>query len=195
MSPYIQQVLNVQRQNAMRDYERQLPGLQAQGAKFGAIGGSRAALARSEAMRNLQNSLQGIDATGLQNAYQQAMAQYNADQTRRMQGLNTAMQGASTLGTLGQSEYAQRLDTMNAQRTAGQDLYNLAQQQKDFDYQQFTEAQNLPYMQMGFVSDVLRGAPANDATRTVYGRGPNTAAQVAGFGVGVGGLYNAMKGG
>ena len=84
MSPYMRNVMEVQKQSAMRDYQRELPMLQAQGAKFGALGGSRAALARSEASRNMQNSLQGIEATGLQNAYQQAMAQFNADQQRRM---------------------------------------------------------------------------------------------------------------
>lgn len=181
MSPYIQNVLNVQKQNAMRDYQRQLPGLEAQGAKFGAIGGSRAALAKSEAMRNLQNSLQGIDATGLQNAWQQAQAQFNADQTRRMQGYSTAMQGASTLNNLGQNEFAQRLDTVNAQRQAGSDLYGLDQQQRDFDFQQFNEAQNYPYKQMGWLSDIYRGLPATDTTRSLYGAQPNSATTAVGL--------------
>lgn len=189
MSPYIQRVLDVQKQNAMRDYQRQLPMLQAQGAKFGALGGSRSALARSEAMRNLQNSLQGIDATGLQNAFQQAQQQFNEDQRRRMQGYSTAMQGASTLGALGQNEFAQRMDAINAQRQAGADLYGYDQQQRDFDYQQFTEEQNMPYKQMEFLSGVYRGLPMGDTTRSIYGATPNYLTA----GAGLLGAYGGFK--
>lgn len=195
MSPYMRNVLEVQKQSAMRDYQRELPMLQAQGAKFGALGGSRAALARAEGMRNLQNSLQGIEATGLQNAYQQAMAQFNADQQRRMQGYSTAIQGANTLGTLGATDFEQRMNAINAQRTAGQDLYGLEQQQKDFDYQQFTEEQNLPYRQYGLRSDIMRGAPTGDYTSTVYGRGPSSAGAAVGNAFGAYNLYKAGTGG
>jgi hypothetical protein len=172
MSPYMQRVLDVQKQNAMRDYQRQMPMLQAQGAKFGAIGGSRAAIAKSEAQRNLQNSLQGIDATGLQNAFQQAQQQYNEDQRRRMQGYSTAMQGASTLGALGQNEFSQRMDAINAQRQAGSDLYGYDQQQRDFEFQEFTNAQNAPYRNMEFLSNMYRGLPT-DTTKSVYGASPD----------------------
>jgi hypothetical protein len=180
MSPYIQQVLNIQKQNAIRDYARQLPTLGAGAARFGGLGGSRNAIAMSEGQRNLQNSLQGIDATGLQNAFQAAMAQFNADMNRRMQGNEVALRGASTMGDLGKSEFTQRMDAANMQRTAGQDLYNLAQQQKDFDYQQFTEAQNYPYKQLGFASSIYRGLPT-DETRNVYGAQPNTATTATGL--------------
>jgi hypothetical protein len=172
MSPYMQRVLEVQKQNAMRDYQRQMPMLQAQGAKFGAIGGSRAAIAKSEAQRNLQNSLQGIDATGLQNAFQQAQQQYNEDQRRRMQGYSTAMQGASTLGALGQNEFSQKMDAINAQRQAGSDLYGYDQQQKDFEFQEYTNAQNAPYRNMEFLSSMYRGLPT-DTTKSVYGASPD----------------------
>lgn len=194
MSPYMRNVMEVQKQSAMRDYQRELPMLQAQGAKFGALGGSRAALARSEGMRNLQNSLQGIEATGLQNAYQQAMAQFNADQQRRMQGYSTAIQGANTMGTIGATDFEQRMNSMNAQRQAGTDLYGLEQQQKDFDYNQWTEAQNQPYKGYSLRSDVLRGAPAGNTTSTVYGGSGNNAASFAGNAFGAYNLYKAGTG-
>ena len=189
MSPYIQNVLNVQRQAAMRDYQRQLPGMQAAGAKFGAIGGSRAAIANAEAQRNLQNSLQGIDATGLQNAYQQAQAQYNADQSRRMQGYQIANQSANTLNQTGDLDYNQRLGALNMQRQAGADLYGRAQAPLDFNYQQFTEEQNLPYKQYGLRSDIYRGIPTSGQTTNVYGQS-SPAAGVVGNAVGA---YNMFK--
>jgi hypothetical protein len=189
MSPYIQNVLNVQRQAAMRDYQRQLPGLQAAGAKFGAMGGSRAAIAQAEGMRNLQNSLQGIDATGLQNAFQQAQTQYNADQARRMQGYQIANQSASNLNQTGDLDYNQRLGALNLQRQAGADLYGRAQAQKDFDYQQFTEEQNLPYKQYGLRSDIYRGIPIGGQSTNVYGQNSPIAGAV-GNAIGA---YNMFK--
>lgn len=199
MSPYIQNVLNVQKQNAMRDYQRQLPGLQAQAARFGGSGGSRAALANSEAMRNLQNSLQGIDATGLQNAFQQAQTQFNADQSRRMLGYSTAMQGANTLNSLGQNEFGQRRDAIGTQRELGNDLYGYDQQQRDFDFQQWSDEQNHPYKQMGFLSDIYRGLPASDSTRSLYGAQPNSATTAVGLtgaalGLARGGLTGGLGG-
>lgn len=199
MSPYIQNVLNVQKQNAMRDYQRQLPGLQAQGAKFGAIGGSRAAIANAEAQRNLQNSLQGIDATGLQNAFQQAQSQYNTDQARRMQGYSQAMQGASTLNSLGQNEFGQRQGAINTQRELGNDLYGYDQQQRDFDFGQFNDAQNFGFKQLGFLNDMYRGLPSDDKTRSVYGAQPNSTTTAVGLtgaalGLARGGLTSGLGG-
>ena len=72
MSPYMQNVVDWQKQQAIMDYGRALPGMGAQAAQAGAFGGSRQALQQSEAQRNLQNQLAGIGATGAQNAFQQA---------------------------------------------------------------------------------------------------------------------------
>ena len=189
MSPYIQNVLNVQKQAAMRDYNRQIPGMQAAGARFGGLGGTRGALAQSEGMRNLQNSLQGIDATGMQNAWQQAQAQYNADQARRMQGIGLANQSASMMNQIGDSDFNQRMSALNTQRQAGADLYGRDQAQKDFDYQQFTEEQNLPYRQYGLRSDIYHGIPTSGSTTNVYGQS-SQAAGVVGSGVSA---YNMFK--
>lgn len=189
MSPYIQNVLNVQKQAAMRDYNRQVPAMQAAGARFGGLGGTRGALAQSEGMRNLQNSLQGIDATGMQNAWQQAQAQYNADQARRMTGIGLANQSASMMNQIGDTDFNQRMNALNTQRQAGADLYGRDQAQKDFDYQQFTEEQNLPYRQYGLRSDIYHGIPTSGQTTNIYGQS-SQAAGVVGSGVSA---YNMFK--
>ena len=170
MSPYIQNVLNVQKQSAMRDYARSIPGMASMGAKFGALGGTRSALAASEGMRNLQNSLQGIDATGLQNAWQNAQAQYNSDQTRRMQGYQIANQSANNLNQIGDTYYNQRLGTLNAQRQAGADLFGRSQQPLDFNYQEFTEEQNRPYQNFALRNSALQGIPFDNRSTSVYGQ-------------------------
>ena len=93
MSPYQQYVTDFQKQEAIRDYGRQMPGLGAMAASKGAFGGTRQALVASEAQRNLQNQLGGIQALGSQNAFQNAQQQFNADEARQMQS-QLANQGA-----------------------------------------------------------------------------------------------------
>ena len=53
MSSYQQNVTDFQKQQAIQDYSRQLPGMGAAAANAGAFGGSRQAIAQSEAQRNL----------------------------------------------------------------------------------------------------------------------------------------------
>jgi hypothetical protein len=85
MSPYMQGVVEQQKKQAIQDYGRQLPGMAAAAARAGAKGGTREALMQSEARRGLNEQLQNIQATGLQNAYQQATQQAMADAATRAQ--------------------------------------------------------------------------------------------------------------
>ena len=69
MSPYMQNVVDYQKQQAVRDFAKQTPLLQAQAAAAGAFGGSRQNIMQAEAQRALNTQLQGIEALG------QAMAE------------------------------------------------------------------------------------------------------------------------
>lgn len=185
MSPYMQNVVNTQKDEAMRDFGRQFSNYGAQASRFGGLGGSRGALAMSEGQRNLQNSLQGIQARGLQDAYSSAQNMFNTDQARRMQGLGLAMQGGQQLGALGEAEFNQGLNALNAQRTAGQDLNAYEQKKYDANYQDFIDMMNDPYKRIGFMSDIVRGQPGGAQTMTRYTRGPNNAAVNANTAAGV----------
>jgi hypothetical protein len=151
MSPYMSGVVAQQKRGAMQDYARQMPGLRASAARSGALGGTREALMRSEAQRNLQGQLQGIEATGLQNAFQQAQQQFGADRAAQMQaalanqqaGLTTGQQnlaallGVQQLGA-GQSLQSQQLNQaaqLQAQQQAlgqNQTAQQLMEQSKQF---------------------------------------------------------------
>ena len=98
MSPYMSGVVAQQKRGAMQDFARQMPGLRASAARSGALGGTREALMRSEAQRNLQGQLQGIEATGLQNAFQQAQQQFGADRAAQMQAALANQQAGLTTG-------------------------------------------------------------------------------------------------
>lgn len=223
MSPYIQNVMDQQKKSAIADYGRQLPQLGASAVQAGGLGGTRSALMQAEANRNLQNQMQGIEATGLQGAYQQAMSQFNADQARQqaaaqanlqaklgvqqlgeqsrqygaglsMQGIQAAMQGAGQLGNLGAQDYNQKLQTLQAQQGAGALQQQQQQTQYNQDQQNFANAQNYPYKQLGFMSDLIRGTPTGNSSSTVYGGQPSTIGQVAGLAAGLGGLYMGKGG-
>src|SRR5215467_3279124 len=80
MSPYAQQVVDVQKQKAVEDWQAALEGQRSQAAAAGAYGGSRQAVEESTGQRDLQLQLAQIQATGLQNAYTQAQQQFNQQQ-------------------------------------------------------------------------------------------------------------------
>ena len=151
MSPYMSGVVAQQKRGAMQDFARQMPGLRASAARSGALGGTRESLMRSEAQRNLQGQLQGIEATGLQNAFQQSQQQFGADRAAQMQaslanqqaGLTTGQQnlaaqlGIQQLGA-GQSLQSQQLNQaaqLQAQQQAlgqNQTAQQLMEQSKQF---------------------------------------------------------------
>lgn len=193
MSPYMRNVLDVQKQSAIRDYARQLPGLGAAASRVGGLGGTRSALVESEAQRNLQNQMQGIEAQGMQNAYQQAMQQYNADQQRRMQGYGQAVQAAGQLGQLGQNIYGQQAGAAQAQQAAGSALRDIEQARLAAQYEQFGEEKRYPYEQLAFMSDILHGVPTYQSAQTTYKAPPSMASQIGGMMTGLGGLYMAGK--
>jgi hypothetical protein len=106
MSPYMQDVVELQKQKSIEDYARQIPGLQAAGVRSGARGGTREAILQSEARRGLRGQLADIQATGTQRAFEQAQQQYGADRAAALQA-QLANQAAGL--TVGQQNLAARL--------------------------------------------------------------------------------------
>jgi hypothetical protein len=63
-------------------------------------------------------------------------------------------------------------------------------------YQDFLNQQNQPYKQLGFMSDIIRGAPLSQQGSTVYTAPPSTAQTVASLGLGAAGISKLFaKGG
>lgn len=193
MSPYMQDVVDWQKQQAINDYSRQLPGMNAQAIGQGAFGGSRQAVQRDEAQRALQNQLQGIQAQGAQNAYQQAQQALQFGTTAGLQGYGQAGQMAGILGQLGQNQYTQGLGITAAQQQAGAQQQAQEQAGLSQQYQDFLNQQNYPYKQLGFMSDILRGMPLTGGqTNTLYQAPPSTLSQTAGMIGGLGSLGAAL---
>jgi hypothetical protein len=85
MNPYIQNVVDIEKREANRDYQRQLNELNKQAVGAKAYGGSRLAIERSEAARNQAMKLADIEAKGLNEAYQQGIGQFATEQGQSLQ--------------------------------------------------------------------------------------------------------------
>lgn len=195
MSPYMQNVIEQQKQEALRDYSRQIPGLQAQGIRAGARGGTREALLQAEAQRNLNQQLQGIQATGLQNAFQQAQQAQQFGANLGLSGLQQQLAAAQQLGGLGQQQFGQQMGIQQAQLGAGGQMQALEQQLLNQQLQDFINKQQFPYKQAEFGMGILRGIPATGQTSTLYQQPGSLFGQIAGVAGGLGSLFGGLGGG
>jgi len=206
MSPYMGEVVARQQADARRqgDIAAQIQGAQA--ARSGAFGSSGDYLMRGQARNNLARQQGDIAAQGLQQAYQQGMGQFNAEQAATqnaaqlnaqqgqfgaglgLQGLQTALTGANALGNLGNTQYQQNMGINALQNQYG--LQQQAQMQRDIDtrYQDFLNYQNYPYKQLGFMSDIIRGAPLTQTGSALYQAPPSTMQNITALGLGAAGI-------
>jgi hypothetical protein len=99
-----------------------------------------------------------------------------------LQGLQTQLSAAGTLGQLGQTQFGQQKDIINAQSAAGAQRQAMGQAKKDQDYADFQRQQQYPYQQLSYMSDLIRGAPMGNLSQSIYQAPPSTAAQIAGLG-------------
>ena len=84
MSPYMQQVVDVQKEQAILDAQRAEAGRAAQAVQAGAFGGSRQAVQEALAGEALGRQLGEIQAAGSQQAFEQAQMQFERDRAARM---------------------------------------------------------------------------------------------------------------
>ena len=192
MNPYLESALAPQMELMRRQQGAQGQQMAGQATQAGAFGGSRYGLA--QAQQNLGNQLaqQNLVGQGYNTAYQNAMNQFNADQARRLQGMQTALQGAGQLGQLGAQQFGQQAQALGIQSQFGGQQRALEQQGLDLAYQDFLNQQNYPYRQLGFMSDLLRGTPTGQSTTTNMYQAPGSImGQLGGIGLGAYGLSRA----
>jgi hypothetical protein len=212
MNPYMQNVVERQQQDAQRQAQIAGQAQQAQAARSGAFGGSGDYLMRGQAAGNLARQKGDIQAQGLNNAYTQAMNQFNTSQGQNqaaaqlnaqqqqfgaglgLQGLQTANQAATNLANIGQTQYGQNMGILGMQNQIGGQQQQQVQNVLNNQYGDFLNAQNHPYKQLGFMSDMLRGLPLTQQSQAMYGQAPSMVQQVAGLGI-TGKALGAFAGG
>jgi len=169
MSPYMQNVVDVQKQEAARQSGIMGTQQQAQATQSGAFGGSRDAIMRAERERNLGQQMNQIQAQGSQAAYDQAANQFR-------QGLT------------------QDVAINQLQNQYGGQQQQQAQRGLDLGYQDFLNQQNYPYKQIGFMSDLVRGLPlGQQSTQAMYQAPPSAIQSVGALGMGAYGVGQLMK--
>ena len=185
MNPYMQQVVDRQKQSAIQDFNRMGAARNAQAVNAGAFGGSRAAVADYLAEEGLQDQLANIDATGREAAFRDARAGFDAARQLGMQGLSqlASMGGARRAG-----------DIQGAQLLEGIGKQQLAEQQAGLDigYQDFLNQQNFNKDQLGFYSNIIQGIPIQPNKAVANYQSYNPMQQALGAGIAGLGLYRGM---
>ena len=193
MSPYIENALAPELREAARQSAIQGQQNQAQAVMQGAFGGSRSAIVEAERQRNLGQQQADIYGKGMQNAFQAAQQaqQFGAD--IGLKGYGQAGDLASTVGGLGQQQYGQELGLMGKQLEVGAQQQQYEQQRLNQIIQDYATSQQYPLMQLGVLSNMLRGLPMQAATTQMYQAQPSMMSQMAG-GLGTGmALYGQAK--
>jgi hypothetical protein len=167
----------------------------AQAVGAGAFGGSRFGLQEAERQRNLGQNLSNIYGTGMQNAFQNAQQAQQFGSTLGLQGLGQGLQAAGQLGQLGQQQFGQQKDIINALSTAGGQQQGLEQQRLQQQYQDFLTQRGYPQQQLSYMSDMLRGLPLSQSTQSMYQAPPSMLTQMAGAGLTAKGLGMFNEGG
>jgi hypothetical protein len=118
MSPYIQNVLDKTMQQNLRNAQQDQLAGNLNAGRLGTLGGSRQLIASTERERNLGNLQSTTEATGLQNAYENAQQQFERD---RAAGLGVAGQN------LASAQATQQLQTTTGMQMA---LANMSNEQQ-----------------------------------------------------------------
>jgi hypothetical protein len=196
MSPYAQNVIDIQNREAQRQADIANQQLQAGAVKSGAYGGSRQAILEAEANRNLALQKGDIQQRGQQAAYEQAQNLYNTEAQRQiaaqqameqsrqygaglgLQGLQAQLQAAGQLGNIGQEQMQQQQAIINAMQNVGQQQQALEQAKLSERYQDYLAAKQHPYQQLSFLKEMIAGTPQN-TSQSVYQAPQSTSAMLA----------------
>ena len=201
MSPYMQQVVDVQKERAILDAQRQGAGRAAQAVQSGAFGGSRAAIQEGMAQEALGRQLAEIQASGQQQAFEQAQQQFERDRAARADaerlGLGAAeLAGGQARGLADLGRLAREGDIESARllEQIGKDVTARDQAGLDLAYQDFVRQRDYPREQLQFLSSVLRGVPVQPSTETTSMQSYNPIQQLLGTGISALGLYKGLGG-
>lgn len=183
MNPYIQNALDPQIAELKRQGNIQTLANQAQATKQGAFGSSGSALMQTEGQRNVLDKIQQALGTGYSTAYDKAMAQFNADQQRRMDAEKAEEASRQYSADFG-------LKSLKDLGAAGEVQRGIEQAGLEADKKQFEEQRDYPGKMIQFQKDLLTGLPITTTTSSTDQTAISSlASQVSGLL----GLYNTLS--
>lgn len=175
MNPYLQAALDPQLKELTRQSDIARMSDAARLAQAGAFGGSRQAIMESEGRRNLLGKQADVLGQGYATAYDKAMAQFNADQARKigeaqygseygLKALGQQLGAAQAQSALGQAEFGTGLQGLNAQMNAGQIQRDIEKENVAAQLAQWQESQKYPFEQLKFAQSMIQGLPVGAQT-------------------------------
>lgn len=193
INPFQQQVIDIEKDEAIRQFEGTTqPQIAAQAAGAGSFGGSRQAILEAEASRNLQQQLGDIQSRGLRDAYDTAARQFEAERARQTQG-------AGQFGQFAQDFPGQALRELGALQSVGEQRKAVDQRALDIALSDFLTEQEFPTRQLQEYQSLIRGFPIspNQFTREVSSVPAVPLSQqllgAAGTGLGLAGAFGAFR--
>ena len=192
MSPYMQNVVDIQQREAQRQADVAAQQLGAQAVSAGGFGGSRQAILEAEQQRNLQTQLGDIQARGLAAAYEDAQARIAAQRQRELAA-------SGQFAQLGQIAPQQAIKELTALEAVGAQQQALSQRGLDIAKSQFEAQQTFPESTLQQYQSVIRGFPLDPSfTRTSQTTTPapsylQQAAGLGGLGLGVASAFGGFK--
>jgi hypothetical protein len=196
MSPYMQNVVDVQKNEALRSAQMQNIGSNLGAARQGTYGGARQLLAEQERNRNLQTQLGSIQAQGSQKAFEAGQQAQQFGANLGLQGYGTALQGTGQLASAGRSladiggqQLQAQQGIIGLQSQAGAQQQQLEQQRINQAIQNYALQQQNPQLQLSTMSSLLRGLPLQQATTQQYQAAPSALSQIGGLGIAGVGAY------
>ena len=201
MSPYMQQVVDVQKERAILDAQRQGAGRAAQAVQAGAFGGSRAAVQEGMAQEALGRQLAEIQASGQQQAFEQAQQQFERDRAARESaerlGLGAAeMAGsqASNLAALGKLAREGDVEAAAMLEKVGRDIQREDQAGLDIAYEDFVRQRDYPANSYSSCHPFLEVCLCSPRQRLQKLQSYNPVQQLLGTGISALGLYKGIQG-
>jgi hypothetical protein len=155
MSPYMRAVIDQEKEQAQRQYERtKRPEFEADAVRAGGMSGlgTRAAVESAEREAGQQRLLAGIEAKGLQKAYEDAQSQFEA-QKRRERLM------ASDLAQTGQNIFSAGLAEQGLLQDIGEKKQAMQQQALDEAYYKWKQQQQFPEEQLSRYMTSIYGNP------------------------------------
>lgn len=187
MSPYVQNVVDIQKQKAIEDAMRsQLDAnLSAARASQGTYGGSRQLLAQTQREKALGQGLAEIQAKGLQSAYEAAQKGLEAERTSRLDQAKTFGDLGQQFGQVGVSQQQSDIERLKA--TAGYGDFLRAAEQQELDTRFFDLMKGLNYSedQLEKLNAFIRGIPLPDTTEVKTTPLAPLGPQLVGAGLGI----------
>jgi hypothetical protein len=193
MSPYMQNAVDVQKNEAFRDAQIRNLGANLGSARQGTYGGARQALAEQERNRGLQTQLGNIQATGTQRAFEAAQQAQQYGANLGLQGFGQAVGAGTALGQMGGQQLEAQRGIIGLQSQAGAQQQQLEQQKINQAIQNYAMQQQYPMQQLSAMSGLLRGLPLQSATTQSYQAAPSAISQLGGLGLTGAAAYGMMK--